>query len=141
MHTTTPDLTVSHRSQDWLVYGVVAFGLATALSAIGVFAGDRDEGQVDAFPALVLFLAILSGLVFTFAVRPASVKGSGPLRVAALGGLAFVGVAVFWAGLPAVLGVAALAVRSHAPATRAAHVGVGLAAIAVAAHVVLSFVG
>lgn len=141
VHTATEHPTASKRSQSWLMYGVVAFTLATALSAIGVFAGERNEDQINAFPALVVFLGILTGLVFALAVRPATVKGSSPLRVAALGGLAFVGVAVFWAGLPAILGVAALVVRPHAPSSGATRVGAVLATVALAAHVTLSFVG
>lgn len=140
MQTATPDRTVS-RSKDWLLGGAVAFGLATALSAIGVFGGERQQDQVDAFPVLVVYLAILTGLVFALAVRPATEGGASPRRVAVLGGLAFLGIAVFWAGLPAILGVAALVVRRHAPASRPTTFGVVLASLALLANLIAAFVG
>ena len=129
------------RSPRWPVYGAVAFALAAALSAIGVFAGEREQDQVDAFPALVLFFAILTGLVFALAVRPTRVRGASSRRVLALGGLAFLGIAVFWAGLPVILGFAALAVRPYAPSSRTTSIGVVLAVVALMANVALAFVG
>ena len=140
MHTATPDRTDSGL-KDWLLGGVVAFGLATALSAIGVFAGERQQDQVDAFPVLVVFLAIMTGLVFGLAVRPATEGGASSRRVAVLGGLAFLGIAVFWAGLPAILGVAALVVRRHVPPSRPTTFGVVLASLALLANVIAAFVG
>ena len=140
MQTTVPDRTVP-RSKDWLLGGAVAFGLATALGAIGVFAGERRQDQVDAFPVLVVYLAILTGLVFALAVRPATERGASPRRVAVLGGLALLGIAVFWAGLPAILGVAALVVRRHAPASRPTTFGVVLASLALLANLIAAFVG
>jgi hypothetical protein len=141
MHTATPDRTIRPSSQSWLVAGAVTFGLATALSAVGVFAGERDQGQVDAFPALVVFFGVLTGLVFALAVRPATSDGSSSRRVAALGGAALLGLPAFWAGLPVVLGGAALAVRRHAPQSRLTTVGTVLAAVAIAANVILAFAG
>ncbi len=140
MQTATPDRTTDRR-QRWLVYGATAFGLATALSAIGVFAGERDQGQVDAFPALVVFFGILTGLVFALAVRPAAEAGSSPRRVAVLGGLALVGIPVFWAGVPVICGLAALGVRPYARPSRATTCGVVLATVALVASVVLAFAG
>lgn len=140
MHTATPDRTDSGL-KDWLLGGVVAFGLATVLSAIGVFAGERQQDQVDAFPVLVVFLAIMTGLVFGLAVRPATEGGASSRRVAVLGGLAFLGIAVFWAGLPAILGVAALVVGRHAPPSRPTTFGVVLASLALLANVIAAFVG
>jgi hypothetical protein len=136
MHTATPDRTIRPSSQSWLVAGAVTFGLATALSAVGVFAGERDQGQVDAFPALVVFFGVLTGLVFALAVRPATSDGSSSRRVAAIGGAALLGLPAFWAGLPA-----ALAVRRHAPQSRLTTVGTVLAAVAIAANVILAFAG
>jgi len=140
MRTATGDR-IASRSKDWLTYGVLAFAVATALSAIGVFVGEHKQDQIDAFPVLVVYLAILTGLVFTLAVRPATERGSSSRRVAVLGGLAFVGLIIFWAGLPAVLGTAALALRPHAPSSSATRVGIALACVALVGNVVAAFVG
>ncbi len=137
---TATNRTVS-RSKDWLLGGTVAFGLATSLSAIGVFVGERQQDQVDAFPVLVVYLAILTGLVFALAVRPAIERGASSRRVAVLGALAFLGIAVFWAGLPAVLGVAALVLCRHAPPSRPKTFGAVLASLALLANVIAAFVG
>ncbi len=140
MQTALPDRTAS-RLQDWLTYGALAFAVATALSAVGVFVGERKQDQIDAFPILVVYLAILTGLVFALAVRPAIERGSSPRRVAVLGGLALVGIPVFWAGFPAVLGLAALALWRHAPSSPVTLLGVVLATVALVANVVGAFIG
>ncbi len=121
--------------------GVAAFGLATGLSAIAIFGIDRQQDQVDAFPALVGFFAVLTTLVFALIVRPAVASGITPRRVLVLGAVALVGNALFWAGIPAVVGVATLAVRRHAPASRTTAVGVGLAIAALLVNVVATVVG
>ena len=57
-----------------------------------------------------------------------------------LGAIALLGVVVFWTGLPAVLGVAALTIRRHAPASRVRAVGTGMAVAALAANALAAVV-
>jgi hypothetical protein len=139
--TTTSDRPISRRWEAPPIAGVVAFALATGLGAIAVFGPQRQEDQVDAFPALVVVYAIVTALVFALVVRPAAANGSSSRRVVVLGSLAVLSIAVFWSGLPAVLGMATLAVRPHAPASRGRAIGVGLAVLALTANVPLVFVG
>ena len=137
----TTDRALAHRWETPPVAGVAAFALATALGAVAVFGADQQQDQVDAYPALVVFYGVVSALVFGLVVRPAAASGASARRVLVLGGLALVSNAVFWAGLPAILGIAALAVRPHAPATRGRAVGTALAAVALAACTILAVVG
>jgi hypothetical protein len=139
-HTTTVAAT-TRRWDGPVVLGGAAFALATGLGAIAVFGADRQQDQIDAFPALVVFFGVLTALVFALVVRPAVTKGTSSRRVAVLGALALAGNAMFWAGLPAILGMATLAVRPHAPAARGTTVGVTLACVALIANVVLALVG
>lgn len=141
MTITTTDTALTARSASLVSLGSVAFGLATGLSAIAIFAIDRQQDQVDAFPALVAFFGILTALVFGLVVRGAIANGISSRRVLVLGIVALVGNAVFWAGIPAVFGVATLAVRRHAPIARATNVGAGLAVVALLANLVAAVVG
>lgn len=124
-----------------LALGVAAFGLATGLSAIAIFAIDRQQDQVDVFPGLVGFFAVLAALVFTLIVRPAVERGTTSRRVLVLGIVALASNAVFWTGIPVVVGVATLAVRRYAPAARMTSAGAGLAVAALVANVVATVVG
>jgi hypothetical protein len=123
-----------------LPIGIAAFAIATALTAIGVFGHDRKQDQVDAFPALVVFIAILTGLVFVLVVRPALATGATSRRIVVLGVLSLLTLPVFWSGAPPVLAMAALALRPAAPNTRARTVGVVLAIAALVGSVIAAFV-
>ena len=120
----------------------LVFVVATACVAIGIFvAGERDQDQVDAFPALVVFVALATALVFGLLVRPTLASGAGPARPLLLGLLAFVAVAVFFTGLPVVLGGAALLTAAHAPPSLQRTIGRFAAVVAIGANVLLALVG
>ena len=141
MTTITTSTSPAARWSTPIAFGVAAFALATGLSAIAIFAVDRQQDQVDAFPILVGCFVVLTAIVFSLVVRPAVAGGTTARRVLVLGLVALVGNAVFWAGVPAIVGVATLAVRRHAPRARSASVGVGLAIAALLVNVVATVVG
>jgi hypothetical protein len=124
-----------------LYTGAAAFALATTLGAVAIFGPQRQDDQVDAFPALVVWFGVLTALTFGLVVRPAATNGASSRRVVVLGALACLGNVVFWAGLPAVLGVATLALRPYVAASRGRAVASGLALAALAANLVAALVG
>ena len=134
--------TDTSRARSIVTPAALVFVVATACVAIGIFvAGERDQDQVDAFPALVVFVALATALVFGLLVRPTLASGAGPARPLLLGLLAFVAVAVFFTGLPVVLGGAALLTAAHAPPSLQRTIGRVAAVVAIGASVLLAFVG
>ena len=139
-HTAAAGAAITRRWETPTLAGIAAFALATGLGAVAIFGPQRQEDQVDAFPALVVFFAILTALVFALVVRPAAANGATPRRVLVLGATALLSNVVFWTGLPAVLSVAALTIRPHAPVSRVRAVGTGMAAAALAGNIVAAVV-
>lgn len=137
----TASATAGRRWEQPPVAGVLAFAAATAVVAVAIFGPQRQDDQVGVLPALVVFAGIATALVFALVVRRAASGGTSPRRVAVIGALALGANALFWTGLPAVLGVATLALRPHAPASRGRTAGTALAVIALAANVTGALVG
>lgn len=135
------DVAVGRTRLGWAVAGA-ACALSTALLAIATFVADRKQQQVDAFPALVVFVGIATGLVFAFAVRPVLVRGScASRRPVALAGLAVLSMPVFYTGLPTILGAASLTLRPYVQRRGARRAALALAATAIGAHTLLAFIG
>ena len=137
---TTASLTPTTRRPSTAVAGVLAFAASTVCTAIAVFGPRGQEDQVGLFPALVVAAAVMAALVAWSAVRPAVEGRATARRVVLLAALAAVALPVFWTGVPAVLAVAALAVRAHLPATPLANAGAVLAGLALLALLVAAVV-
>ena len=128
----------------------IGIGTSAVLTAIGTFLGPNDTGDAtrdDPSTWLICVgIAVVTALVvFGLVVRTAP-SGNAPRRALVLGVVAVLSVAVFWAGLPAVVAAGAVACalldRDRLGSFDAmSKAGLVLAGLATAAAAVLAFVG
>lgn len=123
---------------------VLALGVAAVLNAVGSFTDGGEEHGWGDFLFVLALSAVATAVVFGWVVRTAP-SGNAPRRALVLGILSVLAVAVFWAGILVPLAVGALAcalvARDQRRAGAPVAVGAGLAGLALAAAVVLAFVG
>jgi hypothetical protein len=127
------------------VLAALGVGLSAVLTAIGTFSGGgKDQGWREYLVTLAITV-VAAAIVFGLVVRTAP-TGNASRRALVLGILAALSFVVFWAGLPSVLAAGAVAC-ALVDRDRSGHLdgsdkaAIGLSALAVAAAVVLAFVG
>jgi hypothetical protein len=97
--------TTLHRMQDERLAGGLAVLITIGALAFANFGGDGENGGVGPYAVCVGVCAIIAAVLFA-RVLPAA---ENPARAAwILAGLALVTCAVFWSGLPIVLGMGAV---------------------------------
>jgi hypothetical protein len=121
--------------------GAASVALAVALLAIGAFRSD-DDHELRYFLIASAIAVAAAAIVFLLIVPRIRRAGLGSLII---GIIAVASIALFWLGLPSVFAGAAAALGTPARAEGSergkATAGLVLAAFAVAAAVVLAFVG
>jgi hypothetical protein len=97
----------------WPVLAAVGAGTSIVLTAMGTFfdLAHNDTGEPDPFIEylpIVGFIAVATALVFGLVVRKAD-QTNAATRALILSVVSFLGLAAFWAGLPAVLAAGSIA--------------------------------
>lgn len=146
--TDTEDRTTSTSRTPLLA--AIGIGSSTVLTAVGTFVGENDTGDatrddLSTWLMTVGIAAVAALVVFGLVVRSAP-RGNAGRRTLALGIVALLSVAVFWAGFTTVISAAALACALVDRDVRGtfgtpAKVGLVLAGLAAAAVTSLAFVG
>jgi hypothetical protein len=121
--------TTLHRIQDERLAGALAILLAVAALLPANFAGNGDNGGAGPYAVSVAVCVVLAVLLFGGVLPSAENPGRAAWILAALG---VVSLAVFWSGLPFVLGMGAIYAATRAGTAPPAVIG----ALAIAAGVV-----
>jgi hypothetical protein len=125
--------TTLHRMQDERLAGGLAVLIATAALAFANFAGNGEDGGLVPYVVTVAVCAVVAAVLFA-RVLPTTAR---PARMAwILTALALVTCAVFWSGLPIVLGLGAVYSGLRAGRSLPAVIGALVAVLAFAACVV-----
>ncbi|HKG44109.1 MAG TPA: hypothetical protein VKB10_07690 [Gaiellaceae bacterium] len=123
------------------LFALASVAVAVLLAAVGTFRGD-DAHASRQFLIVCAVIAVAAGVVFWLIVPRIERLDRGAL---VFGIVALLSIVVFWLGLPPILAGAAallaLASRERGAETRQATAALVLAALALAAAVIIAFVG
>ena len=142
--------TETRAAGSWPLYAALGAGVSVVLTAVGTFwniTGNEspDYDFVSEYLPVAGIIVVATALVFGLVVRGAEGRGAG-IRALVLAILSFLSLAVFWAGLPAVLAfgavACALAARGGSGGLAVpAKVGLAISAVTLALAVTLAIVG
>lgn len=128
----------------------LGFGASAVLTAIGTFwavndSSDASRDEISTWLVCVAIAGVTALIAFGLVVRTAP-GGNAGRRSAITGVVAFLSLAVFWAGIPTVLAAAAVACALTDRDTRgsfgtAAKIGLGLSAVTTVAAVLAAIFG
>lgn len=130
-----------------LQWGAIAWVISAVLTAAGTFwdLTDNESGEngSDELVGWLIMMAVLGAIAFAvyrFWFTAAAQAEVAPNTVLVAGALAFVTVAAFWSGLPAIFAVGALVLGRRGGGPKAT-IGTVLALLAVAGAVWLAIAG